>query len=344
MRERDPRLAGLSVAGDLMSLVSTFVAERGLSVPVVESRAQSAKRLTFDEWWHVLEQVHLSSSDDAIGVELARRVGPEHVGVIGYLTLSCKTVLEAFQHFERFQKLLYEGPRARLELKDGLAGLIWDTGYGASTRLSDQVILAGFVTFLRRMTGQQVEVEWGEAERVEAERVEVWWHDVPAAQAFAELTGGELVTGAAANALWFDARVLTMPLVSHDDNAFQQLQQNATDALANMPDLGQFTALVRQQIIEHLPLGTASQTCIAQKLAMSERTLLRKLRQSGVGFRDLVGDVRMDLARMYLLDSHLTLSEIALLLGYAEQAPFNRAFKKATDKTPGQWRTEFMTT
>lgn len=331
MRERDPRLAGLSVAGDLMSLLTAYVAEQGFYVPLVESRARTTKRLTFDEWWQVLEQVQLCLPDETLGVELARRVGPEHVGVIGYLTLSCKTVLEAFQHFERFQKLLYEGPRARLELKDGLAGLVWDTSFGASTQLSDQVILAGFVTFLRRMTGESVNVE----------RIEVWWQSVPAAQEFTSLVGGELITDSAANALWFDARVLTMTLVSHDDHAFQQLQRNAKDALTNLPDRGQFTALIRQQIVEHLPLGAASQTNIAKKLSMSERTLLRKLRQSGVTFRDLLGDVRIDFARMYLVDLHLTLSEVALLLGYAEQAPFNRAFKKATGKTPGQWRAEF---
>ena len=115
MKERDSRLAGLSVTGDLMSLVSSYVSEQRRSVPAVMSRQGGTRRLTFDEWWTLLDSVRDGLGSSSIGVDLARRVGPEHVGVIGYLTLSCQTVLEAFQYFERFQTLLYEGPKARLE-------------------------------------------------------------------------------------------------------------------------------------------------------------------------------------------------------------------------------------
>ncbi|MEC7547765.1 MAG: helix-turn-helix domain-containing protein [Pseudomonadota bacterium] len=335
MKERDSRLAGLSVTGDLMSLVSSYVSEQRRSVPAVMSRERGVRRLTFDEWWSLLDSVCDGLGSSSIGVDLAQRVGPEHVGVIGYLTLSCQTVLEAFQYFERFQTLLYEGPKARLELRDGLAGLVWDTSFGGSSRISDQVILGGFVTFLRRMTGQS---------ELTIERAETWWDNVPASDLFERHLGGILVCGASANALWFDANVLTLPLVSHDDVAFRALNDKATAALANMPDLGRFADTVRQLIIERLPLGEADQSAIASRLAMSERTLLRRLRQSGIGFRDLLGQVRVELAQVYLRDQHLTLSEIALLLGYSEQAPFNRAFRKATGKTPGKWRAEFILT
>ena len=47
MKERDSRLAGLSVTGDLMSLVSSYVSEQRRSVPAVMSREGGARRLTF---------------------------------------------------------------------------------------------------------------------------------------------------------------------------------------------------------------------------------------------------------------------------------------------------------
>ena len=51
MKERDSRLAGLSVTGDLMSLVSSYVSEQRRSVPAVMSRQGGTRRLTFEEWW-----------------------------------------------------------------------------------------------------------------------------------------------------------------------------------------------------------------------------------------------------------------------------------------------------
>jgi AraC-like DNA-binding protein len=44
----------------------------------------------------------------------------------------------------------------------------------------------------------------------------------------------------------------------------------------------------------------------------------------------------------YLKDRHLSLQEIAMLLGYSEQSAFQRAFKQWTAQTPQQWRLEYL--
>ena len=44
------------------------------------------------------------------------------------------------------------------------------------------------------------------------------------------------------------------------------------------------------------------------------------------------------MAQEYLRDPHLSLQEIALLLGYSEQSAFQRAFKQWLQQTPQQWR------
>jgi AraC-like DNA-binding protein len=48
--------------------------------------------------------------------------------------------------------------------------------------------------------------------------------------------------------------------------------------------------------------------------------------------------LRFDLAKRYLREIDLPISEIAWLLGYAETSAFNHAFKRWTDKTPNQMR------
>ena len=52
----------------------------------------------------------------------------------------------------------------------------------------------------------------------------------------------------------------------------------------------------------------------------------------------LLDDARLQLAKRYLSKSNTSLSEIALLLGYAEQSAFNHAFKRWTGATPKAWR------
>lgn len=60
----------------------------------------------------------------------------------------------------------------------------------------------------------------------------------------------------------------------------------------------------------------------------------RRLGEEGVTFQQLLADVREDLARHYLTQSTLSLTEIAFLLGYDDPNSFHRAFNRRTGRTP----------
>ena len=69
-------------------------------------------------------------------------------------------------------------------------------------------------------------------------------------------------------------------------------------------------------------------------MAMSSRTLHRRLEERQLIFKQLLQKTRQQLAQQYLKEGRLTLSEIALLLGYSEQSAFTRAFKVWLGETP----------
>jgi AraC-like DNA-binding protein len=77
---------------------------------------------------------------------------------------------------------------------------------------------------------------------------------------------------------------------------------------------------------------------VAKKLGMSERTLARRLTEEGVTFIKLVQQLKATLARSYLEDETMPMSEIAWRLGFEEQSSFNHAFKRWTGKTPRELR------
>ena len=87
-----------------------------------------------------------------------------------------------------------------------------------------------------------------------------------------------------------------------------------------------------------LPDGPPSQDLIAGDLAMSNRTLQRKLKDEDVNFSDLLQDCRMRLAKKYLRQDGKSIVEVSYTLGFAEPSAFSRAFKRWTDQTPAQYR------
>jgi AraC-like DNA-binding protein len=91
-------------------------------------------------------------------------------------------------------------------------------------------------------------------------------------------------------------------------------------------------------ILDKLEHGGCCLEQVAQALGVSERTLQRRLNQCGCGFADLLEAARRRYAETLLRRRELPLVEVALSLGYSEQAAFNRAFKRWTQSTPGAYR------
>lgn len=79
---------------------------------------------------------------------------------------------------------------------------------------------------------------------------------------------------------------------------------------------------------------------VARELAMSERTLQRRLTDEKTSFKELLKKARHEQAIQYLADSAIDIKEVAFLVGYKDQSSFYRAFRSWEGETPLKWRAE----
>jgi len=99
---------------------------------------------------------------------------------------------------------------------------------------------------------------------------------------------------------------------------------------------------VQSALLELLPTGSTSMLDVSRKMAVSSRTLQRKLQQEGLSFQKVLNQVRKNLALHYLQHSNCSSAEIALLLGFDEPDSFVRAFRSWTGDTPHRRRQAFL--
>jgi len=95
---------------------------------------------------------------------------------------------------------------------------------------------------------------------------------------------------------------------------------------------------LRIRLRSALPEGNGSAAAMARALGMSERTLQRRLEETGRTFQGVVEDFRHEEALRLLDDARLSLAQIALRLGFSEQSSFTRAFRRWTGRSPGEMR------
>ena len=91
---------------------------------------------------------------------------------------------------------------------------------------------------------------------------------------------------------------------------------------------------VENAVATLLPHGEMNFDAVATELGLSGRTLSRKLALEGHSFSRILDDLRLALARRYLAESDMPISEIAWLLGYSEIANFTHAFHRWTGTNP----------
>ena len=136
--------------------------------------------------------------------------------------------------------------------------------------------------------------------------------------------------------------LLDAPVPFAQPDAQRYLVRHASAMLSTHPESSaSLTEQVRRHIEATLPEYVPSAESVAKVLAMSERTLQRRLAAEGASLTRLVDDVRERLARSLLARPEVTAQEIAFALGYSDARAFHRAFRRWTGTSPGAFRSRW---
>ena len=97
---------------------------------------------------------------------------------------------------------------------------------------------------------------------------------------------------------------------------------------------------VRRRVVQALRASESIDLdVIARRLALSSRTLQRRLRLERTSYRDVVDEARREIA-VDVLARGSDATDVAFLLGFSELSAFSRAFRRWTGATPAAWGRE----
>jgi AraC-like DNA-binding protein len=278
----------------------------------------------------LLEEAARATGDECFGLHFGEQYHPKNIGPFIYVVLNSPTVGAALDNTVRYLKvhneaaevsLALEGHRA--SLRQSLIGLPVE-----DARQQSEYGLAVALNTIRMMVGSRwvpLEVQFGHrAPRDTSEHVRVF--------------GAPVSFACPTNALVFEREFVERQVPAADERLYPILRRYLEQVLQEMPREDDALASVRRVVGEVMREGDPKLSEVARKIAMSPRTLQRRLREQGLDFKKLVDDTRRRFSLSYLRDPQNTLTEIAYLLGYSEVSAFNRAFKRWTGSTPVSYR------
>jgi AraC-like DNA-binding protein len=319
-----------------------YLARQGVDAAQLLERVQLSPQILAQRDQRIAASVYLEllghgvrlSGDEQLGLHLGEAVRPGYYGVLGYLIMSCATLADALHRQARYAELVGnlgqvgladEPPRPGLEPQVAHS---WQPLLAQQKRQLSEETLAGWVTFGHWISGLDIpptEVRFQ--------------HAAPADTAeYQRIFRCPVLFDQADNALVFPKRLLATPLGQADAQVRLMLDAYADRMLGEIQQGHSVLDRARLELSRQLPEMGADLQQIAARLALSPRTLQRRLREAGLSFNQLVDETRQQLVLNYLRDPALELAEIAFLVGFSEPGSLARAFRRWTGQSPGEYR------
>lgn len=292
--------------------------------------SQPEARLPVRQFVELLEHAAHVSGDEGIGLRLGCSQDPSTFGPLADAIVHATDVAGAVANVARWFHVHQEGAglELRIEGRHALIAYSIRDPQVLEYRQDAELSIAKMMNFARILTGNRA---W-------APHAVYFEHPEPRDSAeHRRVFGAPVYFSQPCNALVAPRELLSQRLAGDGRQRLEQLQRLA-ESLAPPAPADELLALVRQQIQRRLRAGNVSIQAVAAALDLSERTLQRRLGESGVTFNELVEGMRLDLSRRYLRQDHLSLTEIGYLLGYSELSAFSRAFRRWTGVSPIEFR------
>ena len=136
----------------------------------------------------------------------------------------------------------------------------------------------------------------------------------------------------------FSAEDTQTPFLTDNQMMLSVFESDLKQKLTSIKASNTTADSVSEVLLKLLPQGESSIKTVASHMAMSKRTLQRKLSVDGMSYQAVLQQIRQQLAEHYLHSTEIPLIEISFLLGFQESNSFIRAYSAWTGVSPGQAR------
>jgi AraC-like DNA-binding protein len=263
-------------------------------------------------------------------LELGRRYRVTTFGIFGFACISSPTLRDAMAFASRYLDLSFTFCIPQVSVDDKI-----------SMTLRDERVPEDAARFLALRDFAAIYTVMRDVLPTVSLRTLDFRHEKPGeVNTYLDVFGVRPGFSAAANLATLDLIHLDTPLPQANEHSVAICQAQCHELVARRRERPGLLHQVRERLIRVGGADTGMDE-VARGLAMSPRTLRRRLTEAGTSYRALVDEVRTSLAEELLATGGLSVEDVANRLGYAESSSFICAFKRWKGITPAAYIRRF---
>ena len=279
--------------------------------------------------FRVFEQAVAATSDEAFGLRAAEAIPLGSLEVVDLAARSAATARAGITQLARYYAFVDDGAELEITSTSETVTIVQKSLRSEEPPLAAVELLFGAIV----LRGRQLT---GSSPPVHAVRFR---QPAPQDRAPHDAFFGVPVTfGWPRNELELEASWLDTPIPGADPAVSSLVERFLRSLTAGLPKADDVVDRARRAIAECLSSGEPALEGIAKKLAMSTRTLQRKLKDAGRSYADVVDEVRREIALAQLAQERLSVAEVGYVLGFSGPSAFHRAFRRWTGISPSEYR------
>jgi AraC-like DNA-binding protein len=325
-----------TVANITPRAIVNFCANRGvdtaslISAAGIEGRsiADPDARIPLPQIFKLWEESEKLTGDEMIPLHVAEGQPLGAFRVIDYLIISSSTPLDALDRLSRYFRLIVDGLELHRTKQDGQVSIEL-TSPNVPIGVPDQYPAYIFANVLIRFwlsTGMKWRAK------------EVRFTSPPPASVYEleRVFRAPLRFQQAANQLIFDEQMMQSPQPHSDPALCEMLAIHAERLLQHLPAEDDIADQLKRLLKNGLERGDIGLHNSARELAVSRRSLQRRLSLLGSSYREVLDRVRYEKG-VELLMQQIETDDIARRLGFSDLRAFHRAFKRWTGRSPREY-------
>lgn len=309
--------------------------------PILAAAGLTADCLNGRDGWLPVERgaeiVHAAlaiTQDPLFFLKLSQLTFLSGFGIVGYLLESSPTLKDAIESLCRYERLITSIAFSRLERQPGR--VLW----GCECRFHDPVLV-------RQMTEFHVGSRYLFMVMVKEKRSKIvtavhFQHSAPAnmnaEEEYGKIFRCPVLFDQPESALVISPHALSLPLRQVEPGLQETLAVHADKKLNEALAMTSLVSQAKGQLRMLLHTGRPSRDLLAERLGVSSRHLCRQLQNEGSSYRDILDELRLEIAQKKLRESDKTVDEIGRILSFSDGQSFIRWFRQMTGHTPGDYR------
>ncbi len=334
----------MTIAASLAASFVDYAEARGVERGAMLSAASLSEadlsdpdgRISADAYGAALGAAIGRTGDTGLPMRHAADQRLDHLSIVGLIVATAGPLAEVIPQLNRYVRLVADIPLPHTDHRFELVR----AGAGAETWLVDTlpVYLAGADAIEATFASFASSYRHAEPDIPLAVEVMVTFDRPAHADLYQEIFQAPVEFGAERNALRIHPHWVNPGDRAANPYALNLFIDHADALLAPLQETATFRARVEEKILRQVHRGPVARERVARDLAVSERTLHRRLKDEGLTYAEVYDAVRDRMAREYLKSDKATVAEVAFLLGFSETSAFVRAFRRWTGLSPSDFR------